>query len=787
MTPLDHKLWRDLWRIKGQAAAIALVVAVGVALLVMMSGMLSSLKETRETYYERYRLADIFAPVTRAPLNMLDALAAIPGVASVEGRVQGGALVDVQGQALPVRATALSVPPYREPRLNGLFLKDGRMPATGRTEEIVLLETFARAHGLQLDDELSATMNGARRSFRIVGFAMAPEFLFTTPPGEFIPDDARFAVIWMNEDALSAAFDVKGAFNEALLSLERGARPEPVLAAVDSLLDRYGSLGAYARKDHMSERFISEEISGLEATAVAVPPIFMGVAAFLLYIVITRLVQAEREQIGLIKAFGYTDWEVSLHYFKMVLVIAVAGAALGCVLGIWAGRAMAGVYQSVYHFPFLVFRVDPASFVMGVGVSILSASAGGMLVLRRVFGLTPAVAMRPPAPMDFSRTGALNERLKGWLDQPSRMVLRRIFRNPGRIFGSVIGIAVGMGLSSAQMSVMSGFDDTLELTFGVIDRSDVAVSFFEPQPAKAAFDLAHLPGVIEVEPTRSVGAVLRHGLNSYRGAVTGLVDGARLNRAVNKDMTDIPMPQEGIVLARALADILDIEPGETLTVEVLEGRRPVLEVQVASIAETLLGSPAFMQMGTLNREMGEWGRVSAAYLRVDSDELPDLYRALKDTPSVAGVTRREDARAAMQKLMDTGAGAMRYVMAAIAGIITFGIVYNAARIAFGEQARDLASLRVIGFTRGEAAFVLLGELAIVVLLAIPLGVAIGYYLSFLISAGFSTDLYQIPTIFRPDAFGAAAVAVVVASVCSGWLVKRDIDKVDLVATLKTRE
>lgn len=787
MAPLTQKLWRDLWRLKGQAAAIALVVAVGVSLLVMMAGMLSSLSETRQTYYQSYRLADIFAPVTRAPTASLERLAALPGVASVEGRVQGAALLDMRGQALPVRARALSLPAHRPARLNAIYLSQGRLPAPGRTEEVLVLQSFARAHDLNLGDSLAATMHGARRVLRVVGLAMAPEFLFTTAPGEFVPDDARFAVLWMNQDALAAAFDLKGAYNEALIGLERGARPEPVLAAVDAVLDRYGSLGAYRRSDHMSDRFISEEISGLRATTIAVPPIFLGVAGFLLFIVITRLVQAEREQIGLIKAFGYTDWEVALHYFRMVLVIALAGAAMGCLLGIWGGRAMAGLYQTVYHFPFLVFRIDAASLITGVGVSVLAASAGSLLVLRRVFALTPAVAMRPPAPMDFSRTGAINTRLKDWLDQPSRMVLRRVLRNPGRIAGSVIGIAVGMGLSSAQISVMSGFDDTLDLTFGVIDRSDVAVSFFQPMPARASFDLAHLPGVIEVEPTRAVGAVLRNGLNSYRGGVTGLVESARLNRAVTRDMGDIAMPENGIVLARALAEILQIEPGQTLLVEVLEGTRPVLAIQVASISKTLLGSPAFMRMQTLNRDMGEWGRVSGAYLRVDSNRLPELYAALKATPWVAGVTRREDARAAMQKLMDTGAGAMRYVLAAIAGIITFGIVYNISRIAFGEQARDLASLRVMGFTRGETAFVLLGEMAVVVLLAIPLGVGVGYYLSFLIAAGFSTDLYQIPTRFRPGAYGVAAVAVILASVLSGWLVRRDIDKVDLVATLKTRE
>ena len=787
MSALDHKLLRDLWRIKGQAGAIALVVAVGVLLLVMMSGMISSLEETRRTYYERYRLADVFAPVVRAPQKVLDRIAEIPGVDAVEGRIQGKALVEVAGQAIPVRAQVVSLPPWREARLNGVYLANGRMPQPGRTEEVLLLKSFAQAHGLTLGDRLSATMHGARRQFRIVGIAQAPEFLFTIAPGEVVPDNARFAVLWMNQDALEAAFDLKGAFNEVLLSLERGARPEPVLAAVDSVLDRFGGLGAYALADQFSNRFLSEEIRGLRTTSAAVPPIFMAVAAFLLYIVVSRMVQAEREQIGLIKAFGYTDWEVSLHYFKLVVSIALFGAALGSAGGVWAGRALAGVYQSIYHFPFLVFRVEPSSFVSGVSVSVLAAVAGGLLVLRKVFALTPAVAMRPPAPADFSRSGALNARLKRWLDQPSRMVLRRVLRNPGRIVGAVIGISAGMGLSSAQMSVMSGFNDALDQTFAVIDRSDVSVTFFEQMPEKTVFALRQLPGVIEVEPTRAVGAVLRHATQSYRGGVTGLVPGARLSRAVDADQADISMPDSGIVLARALADILKVGPGDSVTVEVLEGRRPVLEVPVARIADTLLGAPAFMKLDVLNKAMNEPGRISGAYLRVDSEQYPALFAALRDVPSVAGVTRKSDARAALKKLMDTGAGTMRFIMAAIAGVITFGIVYNSARISFGEQARDLASLRVMGFTRGEAAFILLGELAIVVILAVPLGVAIGYGLSFLVAAGFSTDLYQIPTTFRPTAYGWAGVAVVVATVLSGWLVKREINKVDLVATLKTRE
>lgn len=787
MSPLDHKLLRDLWRMKGQAIAIGMVVAVGVMMLVMMSGLVTSLNETRAAYYERYRLADIFAPVTRAPERLLPRLAAIDGVGAVEGRVQGGALIDLPDTDLPVQAQAVSLPDLREPRLNAVYLTAGRMIDSDRSDEILLLKSFAQAHGLRPGDRLSATMNGARRTFRITGLAESPEFLYTTAPGELVPDDARFGVVWMSQSALAAAYDMEGAFNEALLSLSRGAKEAAVLDAVDRILDPYGGLGAYPLADQTSNRFVTEEISGLEAAAIGVPPIFLAVAAFLLYIVISRMVQSEREEIGLMKAFGYTNTEVGSHYFKLVLAIAFGGALAGCLFGILAGRAMIQLYTAYFKFPFLVFQLEPSSFITGVSVSVLSASAGGLFVLRQVFALTPASAMRAPAPPDFSRTGRVGQSLNRFLDQPSRMVLRRLMRQPGRMAGAIVGIACGMGLSVAMMTIYAGFDRTIDLTFSVVDRSDVTVSFTNPASDTTIYALRRLPGVTYVEPVRIVPTVLKNGLHSYRGAINGLPETARLNRAIDSGLGTIEMRKGGIILASALADILHIAPGDTLTVEVREGRQPVLELPVAGIAETLLGSPAYMDLDALNRALREPNRVSGAYLSIDGARADAIYRALQDMPTVAGVSLKSDARAAFQKLMDQGAGAIRYVMGIIAFVITFGIIYNAARIAYAERARDLASLRVIGFTTGEAGFVLLGELAVITLVAIPAGALLGYYLSFGIAAGFSTDLYQIPAVFDPESYGLAALFVLGASIVSGWLVKRDIDRADLVSALKTRE
>lgn len=787
MAPLDIKLGRDLWRVKSQALAIALVMAFGVLLLVMMDGLVNSLSETRRAYYERYRLAQVFAPVKRAPRHKLHSIEQWPEIAAVEGRISAGALIDIPGSTVPVYAQAVSLPDYRSPRLNDVYLSEGRALNPSHRDEILLLEGFARAHGIAPGDSLAATMNGTRRRFDVVGLAQAPEFLYTTAPGEMVPDDKRFAVIWMSEKALEAAFDLDGAFNELLVTLGRDGQQKSVINKLDRLLEPYGAIGAYGLDQHMSNRFIEEEIHGLQASRRTVPPVFLFVAAFLLYIVVSRMVQAERDQIGLLKAFGYTSWEISVHYARFVMVIALAGALAGCALGVISGRALSGVYQQYYKFPFLVFRVDWTVFLTGLVTSLTVACAGAALVLRRVFQLAPAEAMRPPTPPDFSHTLQFGPRLRNILDQPTRMVLRALIRQPVRSLLSVLGIALGMALSGAMLNVLSAFDSTMEVHFEWVDRSDARVSFIEPLNQQALFALARLPGVTAVEPVRDVPVIFRAGRAEYRGTLTALIPEPELYRPLDRHRQPVFIRSDGLILSRALANELQITAGDSLRLDVREGRRPTLELPVVGLADSLMGAPAYISLSALNRALKEPFSASSAYLRISAPMAGHVYHQLKHMPVVAGVSLREQSRQAMQTMMDSGAGAMRYVMMLIAGVITFGIVYNSTRIAFAERSRDLASLRVVGLSRAEVGFVLLGELGVIILLSLPLGVVLGYGLSYAIAAGFSTDLYRVPTNFIAEAYGLAALAVLLAAFVSGWLVKRDINRLDLVGALKTRE
>lgn len=787
MSPLHAKLFRDLWHIKGQALAIVMVIGIGVALQVMMSGLVASLTQTRDTYYERHQFAQIFAPVARAPEHVARRLNSIAGVAVVETRLSGVGLIDVASRNLPVSAQLLSLPTDGLRHLNEIRLTAGRRPEVGKTHEIVLLESFASAHDIVPGQQIWVTLNGSRRAFKVVGTAQSPEFIYAAAPGEMIPDAARFGVIWIGRPALAAALDMKGAFNEVLLRLLRGANVDAVLDGVDQVLAPYGTSGAYGVADHTSNRFLTEEIAGLRVSAANVPPIFMFVAAFLLYIVTSRMIQSEREEIGLMKAFGYTDTEVSSHYLKLVLLIALAGAVFGCLLGVALGRMVIPVYTTYYKLPFLMFRLEFTSFATGILTSLAVASLGGALALRRIFRLTPAEAMRPPSPPDYTKAGAFGAGVVRHLDQPTRMVLRRLFRQPFRMLGAVMGIAAGMALSLSMLIIYEGFDEALDRTFNVIDRSDAAVSFVSTAPIKTILELRRLSGVTRVEPVRHVPVILKNGRQTYSGVITGLMPDAQLSRALDRNIAPIALPKRGIVLSTPLAEILGVGVGDSITVDIRLGSQPIVTTQVTGIAESLMGAPAFMNLAALNALLKEPQRVSGAYISIRDGKQAAVYAALKNMPMVAGVSLRLEAEQAFKKIMDQGAGSSRFIMGFMAFAITFGIIYNVARVAQDERARDLASLRVMGFYQSEAAFVLLGELGAVTLAALPLGAGLGKALSHLIAAGFSTDLYQIPVVHAPNAYGTAIAVVVIAALASGWLVNRDLGRSDITLALKTRE
>lgn len=787
MSMLDRKLRRDLWHIRGQVVAISFVIAAGIAIMVLMQGSLTSLQETRDAYYDRYRFADIFAYARRAPESLTARIAEIEGVARVDTRIVQDIVLDMPDLIEPARGQIHSLPEGREANLNRIYLRSGRLLEPGRPDEVIINEAFAIAHGLFPGDQISGNINGRRRTLTIVGTALSPEFIYTISPGEFIPDNRRFGILWMGRETLAAAFDLDGAFNEVSVSLTRDADELDVIDRMDDLLDPYGGVGAFGRVDHQSDAFLESEFNQLRSMSVVIPPIFIAVAAFLLNIVINRLIDTEREQVGLLKAFGYHDFSVGWHYMKFVLAITGIGILLGWGLGTWMGQAMTTMYGDYFKFPFLIYRPNISTFIISGGLSVAIAVFAAWFAVRRAVRLAPAVAMVPPAPPVYRRSVAERWGIAKYLGAPSRMILRNLSRWPLRAALTSVGISLSVAMLIMSLFMIDSIDEMLDLFFFSTQRQDVTLTFVNPRQDIAREDVQNLPGVLRAEMFRAVPVRLRNGPLSERVGITGIEDDADLTRLLDVNNRVVTLPLDGIVLTDQLALQLDLEAGDWVDVEVMEGRRPHLRIPVNGISQEYVGLAAYMNREALSRVMEEAPAASGAYVAIDMNRLEEFFGAVKKLPIVQGVTMRIAALSEFRRIMDNSMVTAISFYILFAALIAVGVVYNSARISLSERARELASMRVLGFTKSEVAGVLLGELAVVTLISLPIGCLMGYGMAAGIVNQFATELFRLPFIIQPSTFGWAVLIVIVATVVTGAIVARRINNLDLVAVLKTRE
>ncbi|MGD9388371.1 MAG: ABC transporter permease [Gammaproteobacteria bacterium] len=788
MRALDRKLFRDLWHMRGMAVAISLVLVGGISTFVMSLVTYESLQVTQQRYYVKQRFADVFVNLVRAPESVAEQLAALPGVNQVETRVVASVNLEVEGFGDPVTGRISSLPEFGEPRLNLPYLRRGRLPAPRAEAEVAINEDFAEAHGFEPGDQLVAVIRGRRKHLDIVGVALSPEYMYAIPPGALFPDYERYGILWMNRKALATAYDMDGAFNDASFSLQRGASVQDVIDRVDLVLARYGGLGAYAREDQFSHRFITEELRGLETMATIFPVIFLGVAAFLLNVVIGRLVATEREQIATLKAFGYGNFQVGVHYAKLVLLITAIGLVLGSLLGLRFARGLSNIYQVFYSFPYLHFHLDPLILVQATVVTVGAAMVGTTWAVRRAAALPPAEGMRPEPPPSYRATTIERLGLQQRLAEPTRMIIRHLTRRPLKAALGILGIAAACGILMMTNFQRDSIEWMVGVQYGLSSREDLSVTFTDPTPRRAVYSLGAIDGVSHVEAHRSVPARLVYEHRSYRTAVEGIEPGGELQRVLDAELEPVPIPPEGLVLTEYLAtDILHISPGEVLTLEVLEGSRPVLEVPVAGVTRQYLGVNAYMNRDALNRLMREGPAISGARLAVDAALQPEIYRELREMPRVAGTVVRDTAIRQFNEMMEETILYFTFITALLGGFIAFGVVYNSARIALSERSRELASLRVLGFTQAEVGYILLGEIGLLTLAAIPVGFLFGQGLTAYVAMSFSSDLYRIPLIISPATYALAAAVVLVSFAITAVLIWRKLSRLDLIEVLKTRE
>ncbi|MBW2509503.1 MAG: FtsX-like permease family protein [Deltaproteobacteria bacterium] len=788
MKAIDRKLFREVLRLRGQALTIAIVVASGVACYISLQSAWRALYESRDLYYESNRFADVFVHLKRAPKAVAGQIAELSGVARAYPRIVEHVRLPMDDLVSPARGDLISIPDTGEAPLNGVVLRSGRQLEPGRYDEVLVNEPFAQIHGLEPGDHLSAVINGKLRELRIVGHALSPEYVFAVDTGLLMPDDARFTPIWMLEDAIAAAYQMEGAFNDLAVKLEPGASEERVLSAIDRVLEPYGGLGAFTREHQISNSILTSEIQGIETLVVFLPGVFLGVAAFLLNVVFSRLVSLQRPQIAVLKAMGYRNSAVATHYFKMVAVIVGVGALIGLGLGVWLGKGMLAMYAEFFRLPQMPQRVDLSVSVNAILFSLLAGALGASLAVRAAVSLPPAEAMRPPAPASYNVASIERWGWTRWVSQPALMVIREIWRRPGRTALSSLGIALALSIVILGRFGYDAYGPMVMVQFEKQQREDLTVSFSEAMPQRGLGYLGHVPGVQEVEGLRTTPVRIRSGHRWRDTVLVGIPEGSRLRRLFDLDFERVPIPERGVLLTSVLGDILGVEPGDIIDVTLKEGDRGNRELVVAGLIEEGFGLQGYLAKSNLHSLLREGPRFSSALLRIDKSREGIVQSRLNDIPAIQAVSRKSDALASFEKQTDQTMKVMTLIMTLFAIAIAISIVYNNARVSVSMRARDLATLRVLGFTRGEISAILLGEQAVQIAIAIPLGLLLGTLgAKALIASWADPEIFRIPFVISNQTYAFAVAVVLFSGIASALLVRRKLDKLDLIGVLKTRE
>ncbi|MFN8849061.1 MAG: ABC transporter permease [Inhella sp.] len=793
MRALDRKLLRDLRLLAGQVLTIAMVVASGVGGLLTTLSAVDALALARDRFYAQAHFADVFASVERAPVSLASSLRQVPGVADVQTTTAQVVRIGLPGSSDAVLGQLIGIDRRQPPRMNLVTLRGASPSQTSPWPGAVMddgswpvwvSEAFANARQLRPGARLTALINGRERQLQVRGVALSPEFIFAGLWG--MPDQRGFGVFWIDQEALDAAYDMQGAFNRLALTLAPGADERAVIDELQRRLARYGGREVIARADQPSHAMLDNEIQEQKLLGTVLPGIFFAVAAFLLHVVISRLVATQREQIAALKALGYDNAAIAGHYLKLVSVIVLIGLLLGVALGDWLGAQLLGLYAEAFRFPEFPHRLAPPLVLGAAALTTLTALLGTLSAIAATVRLAPAEAMRPPAPGRYRRT--LVERL-GLSGLPTgvRMVLRHMERRPLRTGLSVAGVAAAVALVVLGHFFRDAIDFIVETQFRWVMRHDVVVWTLQPVPDRARLELLRLPGVRAAESTRLVPVTLIHGHRRQRSLLRGSAAWPELSRIVDVDQRQTRLSGDGLVLTDRLATKLDLRVGDTVEVEVLEGRPRRLRLVLQATVRDMMGLNAYLERRALNRALGEDDLSGGFMLSLVPGSEPALLEATRHMPRVAGAFSKASMLRNMDEISARNIRIMSTVLSTFAAVIAFGVIYNNTRIALAERSWELASLRVLGFTRGEVSALLLGELALSVALALPLGFALGLGLVSGLTTALQSDQFLFPVVVQPRTYAWAALCIGAAAVASGWAVRRRVDRLDLVAALKTRE
>jgi len=792
MNVLNKKLARTVRSTRGQFLAVAAVIMVGIAVYISMTTASENMTRAKELFYRENNFADYYFHVIKAPEAAARLVEAVPGVTKATGRIQKDVpVIKADGERATARLTSYPLPMDTE--VNRLHLLTGRLfekyPQSGGIE-ILLDPQYAAANYLSPGDTLIVVAEGKQKFLTVTGTAASPEFVYPMKDAaSMMPEPETFGIVMIPHNQAQQILDLSGQINQLVIKLAPGADEKKVAEQVKAILEPYGNLADYPRKQQMSDAILRMELEQLSTMAVFLPTIFLGIAALIQFVMLGRMVKAQRLQIGVMKALGYSNPSILLHYTGYALIAAVTGALLGSVLGVMLANLFSSAYAMFFNLPQAIGSINFKAIAYGFALSVIVGAIAGLTASRGVIGVNPAESMNPMPPKSSGRIF-----LERWtwlwhkLDTSWKMSLRTINRNRFRSAVTLTGVILAVAMLVVALFTRDIVDYMINQCYFEEQRYDYLLRFTTPVKETELFSIALLDGVIKTEPVFEIPVRIHFMGRVREDLVLGLPPGVSLKKLYSPAGKIQQIPDEGLLISETTAKKLHVKPGDKVTVETLLGLGPAYlsDIKIAGVNQQLVGGCSAMSLAGANRLLQESGLVSGAMLKIDTGQAALLEKKLNEMTGIASILSRQKELDGFNKNL----GYMIYsvtIMISFAVVLGFAIVYNSSIMSFTERKRELASLRVIGFTTGEVSGLLLKENLAQTALGVILGLPCGRFLAHAYINAVSTDLYTFKAVVYPVTYALSALGGVFFIMIAYRLAVKGVKRLDLVEVLKTRD
>lgn len=792
MSILNRKLLRDLFAARGLLIAIISIMMLGSSLLIGTQSTFYNMQAAKDRYYRQCRMAGFWLDMKKAPLPELEVLNEIPGIRSWEERIQFPVTVDLDQRMRPLNGTVISMPNRRHAVTNDILLIRGDYFTDRGEPEVIVNDKFAEANRLHPGQKLHLLLNNRREEFLIVGTAISSEFTYLIGPGSLTPDPENFGVFYLPRKQMEELFDFEGAANQVIgqFTPDIGERKKAVLDLAERKLESSGFISATLLKDFTSNYFVSNEIDQLSTMSTFMPSMFLVVAALILNVLMTRLAKQQRTTVGTLKALGYTDGTIFLHFLKFGATVGLTAGILASGLGTLVSMGMLYQYQYFFQFPDLRNDFYPQTHIIGWIVSIVCAMLGSVYGARQMLLLRPAEAMRPEPPATGGRiflehfTLLWDKLSPGW-----RVTLRSMVRHRTRTAVALFAGTVGAGILVSGLMMMEATEYFIRDEFELRIRSDIDLTFKDALDRQAWYDLSHLPGVDRAEPLLNVACDFVNGPYQRQGAIQGIVSNAQLTVPTDKEKRRINIPSVGLVMERRLADHLHLKVGDLVEIRPKSGRRDPLKVPLAVISESQFGLSVYADLEYLCRIRNESFAMSGAQLKINQTEKAqrELYRTLKQMPAMEAINSRLELIKNMRETIIQNQSVAIGMIVIFAGTIFFGNVLNASLVNLSERQCEVATMGAMGYTRWEIGLLFLRESLVINMLGAVLGLPVGYFLIHLMTKMIDQDLVRFPIVTAPWIYVSAFITALLFTLMAHAVVQWQIYQMNWLESLKVRE